>query len=51
MGKGRSEDNMDNLQYLEERKHILDVARELNEIGLLVRTWGNISCRTDSDHF
>ena len=51
MGKGRSEDNMDNLQYLEERKHIIDVARELNEIGLLVRTWGNISCRTDSDHF
>ncbi len=42
---------MSNIEYLEDRQHIIDVAKELHEIGLLVRTWGNISCRTDSDHF
>ena len=33
------------------KKHIIEVSRELHEIGLLVRTWGNISSRVDEDSF
>jgi L-fuculose-phosphate aldolase len=47
----RSEDKMSEIQYLQERQHIIDVSRYLHEIGLLVRTWGNISSRVDDDHF
>ncbi len=42
---------MKQIDLLEEREHIIRVSRELHEIGLLVRTWGNISCRIDDDHF
>ena len=42
---------MDNIEFYSERQHIIDVSKELHEIGLLVRTWGNISCRADEDHF
>ncbi len=41
---------MSEIQYLQERQHIIDVSRYLHEIGLLVRTWGNISSRVDDDH-
>lgn len=38
-------------ELLEAKKNIIMVSRELHEVGLLVRTWGNISCRIDEDHF
>ena len=36
---------------LSAKKHIIEVSRKLHEIGLLVRTWGNISCRVDEKSF
>lgn len=42
---------MNTMELLEERQHIIQVSRELHEVGLLVRTWGNISSRVDDDHF
>ena len=33
------------------RENIIRVSRELHEIGLLVRTWGNISQRVDEKSF
>ena len=41
---------MNQSELLEARKHIIRISRDLHEIGLLVRTWGNISSRVDSDH-
>ena len=38
-------------ELLEAKKHIIEVARELHEVGLLVRTWGNISQRIDEKSF
>ncbi len=43
--------SMDQNSLLEARKNIISVSRELHEIGLLVRTWGNISARVDEEHF
>ncbi len=40
---------MSKTDYLEEKQHIIDVSRYLHEIGLLVRTWGNISSRVEDD--
>ncbi len=40
-----------NIMYLEERKNIIAVSKRLLQMGLLVRTWGNISCRVDEDSF
>ncbi len=42
---------MDQNELLEIRKEIISVAREMQDIGLIVRTWGNISSRVDKDHF
>ncbi len=42
---------MNDIAYLEDRKHIIRISRDLHEIGLLVRTWGNISSRVDDNHF
>lgn len=39
------------VELLEAKKHIIEVSRELHEVGLLVRTWGNISQRIDGDSF
>ena len=36
---------------LEVKKEIIRVGLELLEKGLIVRTWGNISCRVDKRHF
>ncbi len=51
MEMDRSEDKMSEIEFLEEKQHIIDVSRDLFDIGLLVRTWGNISSRVDEDHF
>ena len=37
--------------YLDERKGIIEAGKRLAESGLIARTWGNISCRADEDHF
>ncbi len=51
MEMDRSEDKMSEIEFLEEKQHIIDVSRDLYDIGLLVRTWGNISSRVDDNHF
>lgn len=38
-------------EMLEARENIIRVSRELHEVGLLVRTWGNISQRVDENSF
>ena len=38
-------------EILSAKKHIIEVSRELHEVGLLVRTWGNISQRIDGESF
>ena len=38
-------------ELLDVKERIITVSRQLKDMGLLVRTWGNISCRVDSDHF
>jgi L-fuculose-phosphate aldolase len=38
-------------EILSAKKRIIEVSRELQELGLLVRTWGNISCRIDEESF
>ncbi len=42
---------MNQNELLEAREEIIEVSRQLHELGLLVRTWGNISSRVDEDHF
>ena len=42
---------MNSNELLEAREEIIRVSKELQELGLLVRTWGNISSRVDEDHF
>ena len=41
---------MNENELLDAKKHIIRISRDLHEIGLLVRTWGNISSRVDDDH-
>ncbi len=41
---------MNQNELLDAKKHIIRISRDLHEIGLLVRTWGNISSRVDDDH-
>lgn len=38
-------------ELLAAKKHIIEVSRELHDVGLLVRTWGNISQRVDENSF
>lgn len=33
------------------KQHVIRAGKELIECGLIVRTWGNISCRVDQDTF
>lgn len=42
---------MTDKEYLKTQENIINISRQLHDIGLLVRTWGNISCRIDEDHF
>ena len=42
---------MNSNELLEAREEIIRVSKELQKLGLLVRTWGNISSRVDEDHF
>lgn len=42
---------MTNEELLLAKEHIISVSKELHDLGLLVRTWGNISSRVDDKHF
>ena len=33
------------------KKQVIKAGIELSESGLIARTWGNVSCRVDDDHF
>jgi len=35
----------------EAKADVIRAGRELSESGLIARTWGNVSCRTDEEHF
>lgn len=39
------------MMYPVERNEIIEAGRKLAKSGLIARTWGNISCRADEDHF
>lgn len=39
------------MEILEAKKQVIKAGIELSESGLIARTWGNVSCRTDEDHF
>ncbi len=41
---------MGDSSLIQEKQHIIKIARELHEIGLIQRTWGNVSSRFDNDH-
>ena len=34
---------------MDPRQEIINIGKQLHDQGLLVRTWGNISCRLDKD--
>ncbi|MCR5669977.1 MAG: class II aldolase/adducin family protein [Butyrivibrio sp.] len=42
---------MNKAEIEEAKKTIIDVSKQLHDMGLLVRTWGNISFKADEDHF
>lgn len=33
------------------REQVIEAGRRLVSSGLIARTWGNVSCRIDSDYF
>lgn len=39
------------MEISEAKKQVIRAGIELSESGLIARTWGNVSCRTDEDHF
>ena len=39
------------MDILEAKKQVIKAGIELSESGLIARTWGNVSARTDEDHF
>ncbi|MCR5102409.1 MAG: class II aldolase/adducin family protein [Butyrivibrio sp.] len=39
------------MSYEEKKQEIIDVCNKLMDLGLLVRTWGNVSCKIDDNHF
>lgn len=39
------------MEISEAKKQVIKAGIELSESGLIARTWGNVSCRTDEDHF
>lgn len=39
------------MEITEAKKQVIKAGKELVEKGLIARTWGNVSCRTDEEHF
>ncbi len=39
------------MEISEAKKQVIKAGIELSKSGLIARTWGNVSCRTDEDHF
>lgn len=39
------------MELSEAKKQVIKAGIELSQSGLIARTWGNVSCRTDDDHF
>lgn len=39
------------MELLEAKRQVIKAGIELSQSGLIARTWGNVSCRTDKDHF
>ena len=39
------------MELSEAKKQVIKAGIELSESGLIARTWGNVSCRTDEGHF
>ena len=39
------------MDIIEAKRQVIKACKELMETGLIARTWGNVSCRTDDDHF
>lgn len=39
------------MEISEAKKQVIKAGIELSKSGLIARTWGNVSCRTDEEHF
>lgn len=39
------------MEKLEMKQQVIKAGQELSRSGLIARTWGNVSCRTDDAHF
>lgn len=39
------------MDILDAKKQVIEAGKALSESGLIARTWGNVSCRTDEAHF
>ncbi|MBQ6496737.1 MAG: class II aldolase/adducin family protein [Firmicutes bacterium] len=39
------------MDVLEAKQLVIKAGKALRETGLIARTWGNVSCRTDENHF
>ena len=39
------------MELSEAKKQVIKAGIELSQSGLIARTWGNVSCRTDEEHF
>lgn len=39
------------MQISEAKKQVIRAGIELSKSGLIARTWGNVSCKTDDEHF
>lgn len=39
------------MELQEAKKQVIKAGKELAAEGLIARTWGNVSCRTDEEHF
>lgn len=39
------------MEILHAKNQVIEAGKELSKSGLIARTWGNVSCRTDQAHF
>lgn len=39
------------MEKREKKQQVIRAGKELSDTGLIARTWGNVSCRLDDDHF